>query len=73
MQILFRKKKKCFFCKKNISEILDTDVTVLSKFISSWGKIKRRKETGLCAKHQRKLSKAIKRARIMALLPFKVE
>ena len=67
----YRRPKKCYFCKNRL-EITDTDAALLSKFLTSWGKIKGRRETGLCASHQRKLSKAIKRARIMALLPFKV-
>jgi len=60
----------CFFCKKNIREVNFRNTEVLEKFISRSGKIKPRKKTGLCAGHQREASRAIKRARVMGLLPF---
>ncbi|MCD6528157.1 30S ribosomal protein S18 [bacterium] len=60
----------CYFCLHKIKEIDYKDTELLRKFISSYAKIIPRKRTGVCAKHQRKLSQAIKRARIMALLPF---
>ncbi len=60
----------CFFCVNNIKEIDYKNVDVLKKFISPYGEIKPRKKTGVCTKHQKKLAKAIKRARTMALLPF---
>lgn len=63
------KKKQCHFCVNNIREIDYKDSQTLRRFISSYGKIAPRKRSGLCAKHQRKISTAIKRARIMALLP----
>jgi small subunit ribosomal protein S18 len=59
---------ECFFCKKNIQEIDFKNATLLERFISGLGKIRPRKKTGLCAGHQRKLSKAIKRARRLGLL-----
>lgn len=62
--------KTCRFCTENIQEIDYKDIKSLQKYLNSYGKIDARKKTGLCAKHQRKLAKAIKRARIMALLPF---
>jgi|UniRef100_A0A7C4Y619 small subunit ribosomal protein S18 len=66
----FRQKKKvCVFCAKN-EEIDYKDVSKLSRFISEKGKILPRRNTGLCAKHQRQLARAIKRARTMALLPY---
>jgi small subunit ribosomal protein S18 len=66
----FRQKRKvCVFCARN-EEIDYKDVAKLSRFISEKGKILPRRSTGLCAKHQRQLARAIKRARIMALLPF---
>ena len=61
---------KCYFCQQNIKEIDYKDVDTLKRFISSQMKIYPRRKTGLCAKHQRQLEKAIKRARYMALLPF---
>lgn len=63
-------KKVCRFCVDNIDEVDYKDVKVLQKYINSYGKIDARKRSGLCAKHQRKLSIAIKRSRMMALLPF---
>ena len=63
-------KKSCRFCADNIEDIDYKDVKVLQKFLNSYGKIDSRKRSGLCARHQRKLATAIKRSRIMALLPF---
>ena len=60
----------CYFCKKNINEINFRDTENLQKYISKSGKIKPKKKTGTCVKHQREVSTAIKRARIMGLLPF---
>jgi len=59
---------ECYFCQRNINEIDFKNTELLYKFISGLGKIKARKRTGVCSKHQRKLSKAIKRARHMGLL-----
>ncbi|KPJ57133.1 30S ribosomal protein S18 [Parcubacteria bacterium DG_74_2] len=58
----------CYFCQRNIKEIDSKEVLLLKRFLSSLGKIKGRKKTGLCASHQRKLAKAIKRARQLGLL-----
>jgi len=63
-------KKHCYFCVNNIDEIDYKNVETLHKFINVYKKILPRKRTGVCSKHQRKLATAIKRARIMALLPF---
>lgn len=63
-------KKSCRFCVDNVEDIDYKDVKVLQKFLNSYGKIDTRKRGGLCARHQRKLATAIKRSRIMALLPF---
>jgi small subunit ribosomal protein S18 len=60
----------CYFCSQNAKEIDFKEVDVLKKFISAGYKIKDKKENALCASHQRKLAKAVKRARQMALLPF---
>jgi len=61
---------QCFFCSQNSKTIDYKEVELLKRFISSQGKIIDPKYTGTCAKHQRMLAKAIKRARIMGLLPF---
>lgn len=64
------RKKVCIFCK-NKNQVIDyKDVELLKKFISPNGKISPRRVTGTCAKHQREVAVAIKRARIMGLLPF---
>jgi small subunit ribosomal protein S18 len=65
-----KKKRQCYFCMHNIQEIDYKDVKLLQKFMSSFAKIVARKRSGVCMKHQRQLSSEIKRARIMALLPF---
>ncbi|MFH1193649.1 MAG: 30S ribosomal protein S18 [bacterium] len=65
--------RMCHFCTNNIKEIDYKDTETLKRFISSYGKIVPRKRNGVCAKHQRKLAMAIKRARTMALLPFMVQ
>ena len=67
------RKKVCVFCQEKVESIDYKDVARLKKFITEGGKIVPRRMSGTCAKHQRELSKAIKRARIAALLPFKGE
>ena len=67
-----RRKKVCVFCGKD-NIINYKDVTKLKRFISERGKILPRRITGNCAKHQRALTVAIKRARHLALLPYVVE
>ncbi len=64
------RKKTCIFCAKHIDEIDYKNVAMLSRFISDKGKILPRRITGVCAKHQRQLAAAIKRAREMALIPY---
>jgi small subunit ribosomal protein S18 len=58
----------CHFCQRNIKEIDFKNTKVLKNFISGLGKIRPRKKTNLCAKHQRHLSTAVKRARHLGLL-----
>jgi small subunit ribosomal protein S18 len=60
----------CYFCQRNIQEIDFKNTTLLKKFLSLSGKIKPRKKTGVCAWHQRRLKKAVKRARYLGLLPY---
>lgn len=61
---------QCFFCSQN-SKIIDyKEVDLLRRFVSSQAKITDPRYTGTCAKHQRMLAQAIKRARFMGLLPF---
>ena len=61
---------QCFFCSQNMKEIDYKETDLLRRFVSSQAKIIDPRHTSVCAKHQRKLSTAIKRARFMALLPF---
>lgn len=67
------KRKVCAFCQGKIDVIDYKDVATLKKYVTEKGKILPRRMTGVCAKHQRVLVKAIKRARIADLLPFKGE
>lgn len=64
------KSKPCVFCKENVTYVDYKDYNVLRRFISDRGKIRARRVTGLCPKHQRDAASAIKRAREMALLPY---
>ena len=66
---VFFKKKVCKFCMQKL-KIDYKDADTLRRFITERGKILPRRITGTCAKHQRALALAIKRARIIALLPF---
>ncbi|MFQ6069545.1 MAG: 30S ribosomal protein S18 [Candidatus Aminicenantales bacterium] len=64
------RKKYCRFCQANVREIDYKNVDILKKYVPERGKISPRRITGTCSFHQRKLAAAVKRARIMALLPF---
>jgi len=64
------KKKQCFFCSQNVQDIDYKDTELLGRFMSSQAKIIDPMYTGTCAKHQRRLAQAIKRARFMSLLPY---
>ena len=67
------RKKVCAFCQAKVDVIDYKDVNTLKKYVAEGGKILPRRMTGTCAKHQRVLSSAIKRARVVDLLPFKGE
>lgn len=67
------RRKVCVFCQEKVQNIDYKDVNRLKKFITEGGKILPRRMSGVCAMHQRELSNAIKKARIVALLPFKGE
>jgi len=66
----FRRKKVCKFCTEKIDAISYRDVRLLQGFVAERGKIVPRRLTGVCTTHQRRLTKAIKQARNIALLPF---
>ena len=63
-------KKECYFTKNKIEHIDYKDIDLLKKFINPRGKIIPRVVSGTSAKYQRKLAQAVKRARIVALLPY---
>jgi len=65
-----KKEKQCHFCVNNLKEVDYKDPQLLRRFLNSYVKILPKKRTGVCSKHQRKLATAIKRARIIALIPF---
>ncbi len=65
-----RRRKYCFFCKEGIEEVDYKDYTTLRRFMSERGKIRSRRTTGACRRHQRQVAVAIKRAREIALLPY---
>ncbi len=67
------RRKVCAFCQTKTDVIDYKDINTLKKYITEGGKILPRRMTGVCAKHQRVLAKAIKRARLVDLLPFKGE
>ena len=67
------RRKVCAFCVEKAATIDYKDVAKLKKYVTEKGKILPRRMTGVCAKHQRALSNAIKQARQAAMLPFKGE
>lgn len=67
------RRKVCAFCVDKTDQIDYKDVGRLRRFISDRGRIEPRRKTGTCAKHQRRLTIALKRARHVALLPFTAE
>ena len=67
------RRRNCFFCKEHIAEIDYKNVTQLRRYISEKGKIRSRRITGACRRHQGQVATAVKRAREMALLPYVAE
>lgn len=65
-----QKDKACYYCVNNKLVVDYKDVTVLRKFVSSYMKIAPRRRSGLCAKDQRQVAAAIKRARQASLMPY---
>ncbi len=66
----FIRKKVCRFCADKVTDIDYKDIKILANFLTERGKIIPRRIYGTCAKHQRQLTEAIKRARQIALLPY---
>ncbi len=71
-QKVVRFRKNCLFCKKEI-EIDYKDLDIIKKHLTNRGKIKSRRITGVCAKHQRKLTQEAQRARFLNLVPYVVK
>jgi len=67
---LRQRKRYCFFCKENIDIIDYKNTGMLERYISDRGKIRPRRSSGNCVQHQRRVAVAIKRARVMALIPY---
>jgi small subunit ribosomal protein S18 len=67
------KRRNCFFCKEKVAEIDYKNVSQLRRYISEKGKIRSRRITGACRRHQVQVATAVKRAREMALLPYVAE
>ena len=65
-----QKSKSCFYCTNNKMVVDYKDVNNLKKFVSSYMKIAPRRRSGLCAKHQRQVANAVKRARQASLMSF---
>ncbi len=68
-----RKKKVCNFCVDKATHIDYKDIRKLGKYVTERGKILPRRITGTCATHQRSLTSAIKKSRIIALLPYSAD
>ena len=64
------RRKSCFFCKDGIEEVDYKNQHQLRRYVSEKGKIRSRRITGACRRHQRQVAVAVKRAREMALLPY---
>jgi small subunit ribosomal protein S18 len=67
------RRKSCFFCKTKVDEIDYKNVSELRRYVSERGKIRSRRISGACRRHQRQVAVAVKRAREMALLPYVAE
>ncbi|MCA9916480.1 MAG: 30S ribosomal protein S18 [Anaerolineales bacterium] len=64
------RKRSCSFCADGVKVIDYKQHDMLSRYVNEYGRIRPRRQTGTCAKHQRALAVAVKRARHIALLPF---
>jgi small subunit ribosomal protein S18 len=67
------RRRNCYFCKEKIAEVDYKNVNQLRRYISERGKIRSRRITGACRRHQVQVAQAVKRAREMALLPYVAE
>jgi small subunit ribosomal protein S18 len=64
------RRKSCFFCKSKVDEVDYKNLNELRRYVSERGKIRSRRISGACRRHQRQVSVAVKRAREIALLPY---
>ena len=64
------RRRNCHFCREKVEEVDYKNLTQLRRYISEKGKIRSRRITGACRRHQRQVAAAVKRAREMALLPY---
>ena len=64
------RRKSCFFCREKVDEVDYKNQNQLRRYVSEKGKIRSRRITGACRRHQRQVAVAVKRAREMALLPY---
>lgn len=71
--MLKAKLKNCYICKNNITDIDYKDTDLLRRFTSAYGKIMPKKRNGMCTRHQRRVTTAVKNARLMAFMPFVVD
>ena len=69
-QQLQTRRRNCFFCREKIEEVDYKNYNQLRRYVSEKGKIRSRRITGACRRHQRQVAVAVKRAREMALLPY---
>lgn len=69
-RFVYRRKKVCKFCEEKIAHVDYKDVNLLRNFVPERGRILPKRISGTCSFHQRRLKRAVKRARILALLPF---
>ena len=67
------RKRNCYFCREKIEEVDYKSVNQLRRYVSEKGKIRSRRITGACRRHQPQVAVAVKRAREMALLPYVAE
>jgi small subunit ribosomal protein S18 len=67
------RRKPCPYCREKIEQVDYKDISVLRRFISDRGKIRSRRITGACRRHQSQIARAVKRARELALLPYVAE
>jgi small subunit ribosomal protein S18 len=64
------RRKSCYFCKEKVEEVDYKNYSQLRRYVSEKGKIRSRRITGACRRHQEQIAVAVKRAREMALLPY---